>query len=376
MNFAISKEATPGGQILVARGGTVIYDKSFGYHSYDKRIAVDWRDLYDLASITKITATLPGVMNWYEKQPLLLKSTVGQQLPELASSDKGNLVLEDVLAHQSGLTAWIPYYLRTIRTDSAKAYWYVSSTAAGAIKVTDELYLRPEIRDTMYAMLEQSKLKANDYRYSDLGYYLFQRMLEKRNNEPLDTWVKTTFYAPLGASRLTYKPLENGFDLEEIVPTEEDRYWRNATVHGRVHDMGAAMMDGVAGHAGLFSNTNSLAKMMQMYLWGGQYGGVKYLEETTIAKFTSCAFCELKNRRGLGFDRPQLEDGPGPSCSCASNKSFGHTGFTGTMVWMDPEEELLYIFLSNRTYPDMENWKLSKYDVRTNIQEVLYDALN
>jgi CubicO group peptidase (beta-lactamase class C family) len=116
--------------------------------------------------------------------------------------------------------------------------------------------------------------------------------------------------------------------------------------------------------------------MMQMYLWGGEYGGVKYLEKATIEKFTACAFCELKNRRGLGFDRPQLDDGPGPSCTCASKQSFGHTGFTGTIVWMDPKEELLYIFLSNRTYPDMENWKLSKYDIRTNIQAALYESLN
>jgi CubicO group peptidase (beta-lactamase class C family) len=164
--------------------------------------------------------------------------------------------------------------------------------------------------------------------------------------------------------------------LNEIVPTEEDHYWRNTRVHGRVHDMGAAMMGGVAGHAGLFANANSLAKMMQMYLWGGTYGGIKFFQPSTIEKFTSCAFCELKNRRGLGFDRPQIDDGPGPSCTCASNESFGHTGFTGTMVWMDPAEELLYIFLSNRTYPDMENWKLSKFDIRTNIQEVIYSALN
>ncbi|HCP41075.1 MAG TPA: beta-N-acetylglucosaminidase, partial [Cryomorphaceae bacterium] len=376
MDFAMSKEATPGGQILVARSGTVIYDKSFGYHSYSKKKAVDWMNLYDLASVTKITATLPGVMNWYEKQPLLLKSTVGQQLPELATSDKGTLVLEDVLAHQSGLPAWIPYYLRTIETDSAKAYWYVSPDIPGAIKVTNELYLRPEICDTMYAMLRQIGLKGNEYRYSDLGYYLFQRMLEKRNNESLDTWVNSTFYLPLGANRMTFKPLEKGFGLEEIVPTEEDGYWRNTIVHGSVHDMGAAMMGGVAGHAGLFSNSNSLAKMMQMYLWDGEYGGVKFLEKSTIDKFTACAFCEHNNRRGLGFDRPQLEEGSGPSCTCASSVSFGHTGFTGTMVWMDPEEELLYIFLSNRTYPDMENWKLNKHDIRTNIQSVLYESLN
>jgi CubicO group peptidase (beta-lactamase class C family) len=375
MHFAIAQEATPGGQVLIARRGNVIYSKEFGHHTYEQSTPVEWQHLYDLASITKITATLPGIMKWYEKQPLLLESTVGQQLPELAFSNKGALVLADVLAHQSGLAAWIPYYLKTIATDSAKAFWYTAPNAQ-TIAVTEDLHLRGSVKDTMIAMLEKSDLKTNDYRYSDLGYYLFQRMLERHNNENLDSWAHSTFYTPLGASRLTFNPLNKGFSLDEIVPTEEDHYWRNTRVHGRVHDMGAAMMGGVAGHAGLFANANSLAKMMQMYLWEGTYGGIKFFQPSTIEKFSSCAFCELKNRRGLGFDRPQIEDGPGPSCTCASNESFGHTGFTGTMVWMDPAEELLYIFLSNRTYPDMENWKLSKFDIRTNIQEVIYSALN
>jgi CubicO group peptidase (beta-lactamase class C family) len=219
-------------------------------------------------------------------------------------------------------------------------------------------------------------MKTPVYRYSDLGYYLFQEMLEDRFNEPLDKWVSGTFYGPLGAKRLTYNPLKNGFELNEIVPTEEDTYWRNSVVHGTVHDMGAAMFGGVAGHAGLFANANDLAKMMQMYLNGGYYGGERYFQSSTIEKFSSCAFCEVQNRRGLGFDKKQLGDGPGPSCTCASDLSFGHTGFTGTMVWMDPEENLLYIFLSNRTYPSAENWKLSTLDVRTNIQGYIYDALN
>ena len=184
------------------------------------------------------------------------------------------------------------------------------------------------------------------------------------------------FFRPIGAQRLTYNPLKKGFKLGELIPTEVDRYWRNKTVHGHVHDMGAALLGGVSGHAGLFANANDLAKMMQIYLNGGYYGGVRYFQESTIEKFSSCAFCETDNRRGLGFDKRQLDDGPGPSCTCASDLSFGHTGFTGTMVWMDPKEGLLYIFLSNRTYPDAENWKLSTLDVRTNIQGYLYDALN
>jgi CubicO group peptidase (beta-lactamase class C family) len=266
--------------------------------------------------------------------------------------------------------------LRTIKTDSTRNFWYAPAGTPNFVAVSNSLAIRPEVRDTMFSMLADSPLKSKDYRYSDLGYYLFMEMLEERFNEPLDSWVKHTFYEPIGASRLTYNPLEAGFKLSEIVPTEEDTYWRNERVHGRVHDMGAAMLGGVAGHAGLFANANDLAKMMQLYLNGGTYGPEKFFEEGTLEKFTSCAFCELKNRRGLGFDKPQLEDGPGPSCTCASTRSFGHTGFTGTMVWMDPSEDLLYVFLSNRTYPDMENWKLSRLDVRTNIQSVIYDAMN
>ena len=376
VEYAISAGAAPGAQVVIARHGTIIYDKVFGSHTYAETDPVEWTDLYDIASVTKITATLPGIMTWYEKQPLLLKSTLGNHTNRLKGSDKEKLVFEDVLAHQSGLQAWIPFYASTIENDSTKAYWYSDVPKEGYNVVVPGMYLRSNIRDTMFAMLAKSPLKGTDYRYSDLGYYLFQEMLEERFNEPLDRWAANTFYAPLGAHRLTYNPLENGFSRGEITPTEIDGYWRNRTVHGTVHDMGAAMMNGVAGHAGLFSNANDLAKMMQMYLNGGYYGGYRYFQESTIELFSGCAFCELQNRRGLGFDRKQLEDGPGPSCTCASEQSFGHTGFTGTMVWMDPKEQLLYIFLSNRTFPDAENWKLSKMDVRTNIQEYIYDALN
>ncbi|MGB0348354.1 MAG: glycoside hydrolase family 3 N-terminal domain-containing protein [Schleiferiaceae bacterium] len=376
VEHAIAAGATPGVQVLVARHGTVVYTKSFGSHTYSESTPVEWTDLYDIASVTKITATLPGIMKWYEKQPLLLKTTLVNHMSRLDGSGKEHLVFEDVLAHQSGLDAWIPYYVHTIKSDSASAYWYSSTPQLGYTQIHEGMYVRQEIRDTMFHMLAKSEMKAPEYRYSDLGYYLFKEMLEERFNEPLDEWVANTFYGPIGAQRLTYNPLERGFSLDELVPTEEDGYWRKTTVHGRVHDMGAAMLGGVAGHAGLFANTNDLAKMMQMYLNGGYYGGVRYFQESTIAKFSSCAFCEIDNRRGLGFDKKQLDDGPGPSCACASDMSFGHTGFTGTMVWMDPKEGLLYIFLSNRTYPDAENGKLSTLDVRTNIQGYLYDALN
>ena len=376
VEHAISAGATPGAQVLVARHGTVVYSKSFGSHTYLKNKPVEWTDLYDIASVTKITATLPGIMKWYEKQPLLLKSTLGNHTNRMDGSGKEYLVFEDVLAHQSGLDAWIPYYEHTISSDSARDYWYSLTRQIGYYQIHERMYVRNNIRDTMFHMLANSEMKTQEYRYSDLGYYMFQEMLEERFNEPLDQWVVKTFFGPIGAQRLTYNPLKKGFKLGELIPTEVDRYWRNTTVHGRVHDMGAALLGGVSGHAGLFANANDLAKMMQIYLNGGYYGGVRYFQESTIEKFSSCAFCETDNRRGLGFDKRQLDDGPGPSCTCASDLSFGHTGFTGTMVWMDPKEGLLYIFLSNRTYPDAENWKLSTLDVRTNIQGYLYDALN
>lgn len=375
VEHAIAAGATPGAQVLVARHGTVVYSKSFGWHTYEEVNPVCWTDLYDIASVTKITATLPGIMEWYEKQPLLLKTTLGNHTSRLDGSGKDYLVFEDVLAHQSGLPAWIPFYVSTISDDSTTSYWYSNEEKFGYTKIQEGMFIRSSVKDTMFTMLANSDMKSAEYRYSDLGYYLFQEMLEERYNEPLDQWVTNTFYSSLGAKRLTYNPLQNGFDLKEIVPTEKDTYWRHNLVHGYVHDMGAAMIGGVGGHAGLFANTNDLAKMMQMYLNGGYYGGVRYFQEETIQRFSACNFCEVGNRRGLGFDKKQLGNGPGPSCTCASESSFGHTGFTGTMVWMDPKEDLLYIFLSNRTYPDAENWKLSTLDVRTNIQGYIYDAL-
>jgi len=375
VEHAIAAGATPGAQVLVARHGTVVYSKSFGWHTYEEVNPVCWTDLYDIASVTKITATLPGIMEWYEKQPLLLKTTLGNHTSRLDGSGKDYLVFEDVLAHQSGLPAWIPFYVSTISDDSTTSYWYSNEEEFGYTKIQEGMFIRSSVKDTMFTMLANSDMKSAEYRYSDLGYYLFQEMLEERYNEPLDQWVTNTFYSSLGAKRLTYNPLQNGFDLKEIVPTEKDTYWRHNLVHGYVHDMGAAMIGGVGGHAGLFANTNDLAKMMQMYLNGGYYGGVRYFQEETIQRFSACNFCEVGNRRGLGFDKKQLGNGPGPSCTCASESSFGHTGFTGTMVWMDPKEDLLYIFLSNRTYPDAENWKLSTLDVRTNIQGYIYDAL-
>ncbi len=216
-------------------------------------------------------------------------------------------------------------------------------------------------------------MKSNRYRYSDVAYYVMKKYIEQTLGEPLDKLATERFYKPLGADNTRFRPLEY-FDKERIVPSEIDNYYRYQTVQGYVHDMGAAMQGGVGGHAGLFSNARDVAKIMQMYLQGGYYGGDRLLLSRTIEKFNRCYFCKEDVRRGVGFDKPQLEE-HGPTCGCVSRRSFGHSGFTGTYTWADPEEEIIYVFLSNRTYPSSSNNLLIKSELRTRIQQAIYDSI-
>lgn len=370
---AIQAGATPGAQVLVAYKGEVVHFKAYGNHRYNEEHPVQRTDLYDVASITKIAATLPGMMQWYDENPKIIDETMGGLSRSFQGTALEHLFLGDVLLHQSGLPAWIPFYAATIENDSTMDYWYRSQSEIGYMKIADNLYIRSSIQDTVFSRVCNAEMKEPVYRYSDLGYYTFMHLLEKRWNEPLDQWVHHWLYAPMGMHNTGYKPL-NWADPATIVPSEKDIYWRNTEIHGTVHDMGAALMGGVGGHAGIFSNANDLAKLMQMYMEKGIYGNTRYISPKTLEFFTECPLCEEGNRRGYGFDKPQLE-GNGPACLCTSPGSFGHTGFTGTMAWADPQHQLVYVFLSNRTYPSMENWKLSKLDVRTNIQEVIYNHL-
>ena len=225
-------------------------------------------------------------------------------------------------------------------------------------------------------IVNSSLINKIEYKYSDLGYYFLKEVIEKLTETPLEKYVAKNFYAPLGMTTTGYKPRER-FTLDHIVPTEYDMVFRKQLIHGDVHDQGAAMLGGVGGHAGLFSNANDLAKLMQMYMQKGKYGGVRYLNNETLEECIKCQFCENNNRRGAGFDKPQMDyDKEGPTCKCVSYMSFGHSGFTGTLAWADPEKEIVYIFLSNRVYPDAENNKLIKMGIRTEIQRVIYDAVN
>ena len=216
-------------------------------------------------------------------------------------------------------------------------------------------------------------MEEKEYHYSDLPYYILKEFIEQQHAQPLNELIDQHFYKPLGANYSTYRPLER-FSKNQIIPTEEDTYFRFETVHGYVHDMGAAMQNGVGGHAGLFSNANDVAKLMQMYLQRGYYGGKQYINPRIIDAFNTCYYCDEDNRRGVGFDKPQLED-EGPTCGCISMTSFGHSGFTGTYTWADPGEEIIYVFLSNRTYPDATNNRLIEENIRTEIQRLIYEAI-
>lgn len=376
---AIEKEATPGCQIVAIKDGQVFYQKSFGYHSYKQKVPVRDRDAYDLASITKVAATVPTLMKLQDEGLLHLDSTIGayQILPD--TSSKKDLVLREVLAHQARLFPWIPFYKQTLTEEGQLRDTLYSSTYSDQypISVAEGIYLHKEYPDSVFQQAVNSKLlDKKEYRYSDLGYYLLKPVMESLANQPLEDYTMENFYAPLGLSTMGYLPKERLLK-EQIVPTEFDYYFRSQLLHGDVHDMGAAMQGGVGGHAGLFSNANDLAILMQMYLQGGEYAGERFFESKTVSEFTKCQFCLDNNRRGAGFDKAALADQEGgPACDCnPSPKAFGHSGFTGTLAWADPEENFVYIFLSNRIHPTADNKKLLKMDVRTNIMEVFYESM-
>lgn len=376
IDTAIAQGTMPGAQVLIARKGVVVMHRAFGKHTYEGDQSVHNNDLYDLASITKIAATTAAIMKLYEEGVIQLDQTLGELLPATKGSNKESISLREMLAHQAGLQAWIPFYIQTMAGKHPKESLYRSAKEEGfELKVAEDLYLLNTYKDSIYTRLLQSKLLSKkEYKYSDLGYYLLLQLVENEKKTALNQYVQEQFYSPMGLNRLTYLPLEH-FDKKEIVPTENDTYFRHQLIHGYVHDQGAAMMGGVGGHAGLFGNAADLARLMQMFLNGGTYGQVQYLKSSTLEEFTRCQYCESENRRGVGFDKPQLE-GDGPTCGCVSMLSYGHTGFTGTMAWVDPEAEIVYIFLSNRVYPSAENTRLIRSGLRTKIQEVIYKSIN
>jgi beta-N-acetylhexosaminidase len=378
---AIARGATPGCVVLVAKDGKIAYEKAFGYLTYDKTEPVDSATIYDLASCTKICATTMAVMKLYEQGKLGLYKTLGDYLPWVRGSDKASLRIWDILLHQAGLKAFIPFYKETIDT-SVAGYPLPSIYASGpdslhSIRVAESLYIRKDWEDTLYARILHSPLGPKDkYVYSDNDFIFMGKIVEAITGMSLDEYVKQTFYDPLGMKSTGFLPRQH-FPLGRIAPTEQEAVFRRQLLRGDVHDPGSAMLGGVAGHAGLFSDAGDIAVLEQMLLNGGSYHGKKFLKKSTIDLFTD--YHSPHSRRGLGFDKPEKDNfhrkEPYP-CLSASSQTFGHTGYTGTCIWVDPKYKLIFIFLSNRVNPmGGENGKLSSMNVRSEIQETIYQAM-
>ena len=314
-------------------------------------------------------------MKMEEEGKIALNDTFKDLIPAYADTELKDVSVLKALSHYGRLPSWIAFYLDTLDKDRKPSSEFYSPNPSEAFpyKVAEHLYLTRSYKDSIYNRIGRQSLKSNRYRYSDVGYYVFKEYIEKTYGRPIDELVNEFLYRPMGLQRTTFNPLKK-FSKEEIVPSEEDDYYRYQTVQGYVHDMGAAMQGGVGGHAGLFSTANEVAKIMQMYLQGGYYGGEQFFNARTVKRFNTCYFCNKNVRRGVGFDKPQLNES-GPTCGCVSQKSFGHSGFTGTYTWADPDEEIVYVFLSNRTYPSATNTLLIKSGLRTRIQQAIYDSI-
>ncbi len=374
-NLALTQKATPGCQILVAKNGTVIFHKTYGYLTYENLRPTQEDDLYDLASVTKVTTSAPALMRLSDEGKFGLDKTLADYLPEYKNSNKKDIQFRDILTHQARLTAWIAFWKETVKEGKRNPKVYsTDSSRKYPVKIVDNLWLSRKYCQKVYKEIDKSPLlPEKKYVYSDLSYYLYPALVQRQTGKPFETYLKETFYRPIGATNLTYKPLRY-YPIGQIVPTEYDSLFRQTLVHGTVHDEGAAMLNGLSGHAGLFGTANDVAKMMQMYLQMGEYGGQRFINEATLREWTRYNDVNF-SRRGIAFDKPDPKS-PGLSAAPDSSpESFGHSGFTGTFVWIDPKYQLVYVFLSNRVYPTRNNNKISSLNIRTNALQMIYESI-
>ena len=379
-NILINDGSAPGCQVLVARRGKIIFEKCYGYTDYRKTQKVEIEDLYDMASVTKVMSTNMAVMKLYSDKKINIFENVSKYLDKgIGNSNKSNLKIIDALSHHAGLAAWIPAYKNTLDTINgkilpSKRYYSDKFSNQFDTKVAENLYLRKDYKDTLWRKLLDSPMNPRGkYKYSDLGLIIIKEMVENVTKQHLDKYVDEYFYKPLGLMHTTYKPLEK-FKSENIVPTEDDKYWRNQILRGDVHDMWAAMIGGVSGHAGLFSNARDLARLSQMMLNGGYYGNTRFFDYPTVYTFTTRFY--ISTRRGIGWDMKELDKNKDCNISeLATPSTYGHYGFTGTCVWIDPENELIFVFLSNRTFPTMVNNRLGTENYRPKIQSAIYESI-
>jgi beta-glucosidase-like glycosyl hydrolase/CubicO group peptidase (beta-lactamase class C family) len=379
VNDALARKAFPGCEVLAIQNGEIKYHKAFGHYEFDPAsMPVNLESIYDLASVTKVSATTVAVMKLYEQGKLDLDKTLGDYLPSMLGSDKQNLKLSDILLHQAGLIPDVIFYKETLDQNGRPSPLFYSDVPKQGftVPVARNLYLRDDWEDTMMLRIAKSPLSApGKYVYSDNDFILLGKIVETLSGLPLDQYVQKNFYDPLGMATTGFKPAQR-FGLERIVPTEEDNYFRRQLLRGYVHDEGAAMFGGVSGHAGLFSNAYDLSLLYQLLLNGGTLNSQRLLKPETINYFT--AYHSNISRRAYGFDKPEKDNAtrrePYPS-ALASPETFGHTGFTGTCVWVDPKAGLVYVFLSNRVYNSRNNNLLGQMNIRGKIQDAIYRAL-
>lgn len=374
--YGIAQKAYPGCQIVALKDGKVIYQKSFGSYTYSNDSKkVDNGTLYDLASLTKIASSSLALMKLESEGLFDYKRTLGSYLPYLQGTNKENLVIENVLTHQAGLQAWIPFYLKTLQKngDYKPGIYSAKKSDEYPVQVAKDLFTTKAFHDTIYNRIINSKIEnPGKYLYSDLGYYFIQQIIEEQTHKKINEYVQD-LYSKVGIG-LTFLPL-NYFSKTQIAPTENDEKFRKQIIQGYVHDPGAALLGGVAGHAGLFGNALDMAKLMQLYLNKGELNGVRIIDSNIVKEFTGCHFCP-DNRRGLCFEKPETDlKKDNPVVSDCSAESFGHSGFTGTFAWADPKNNLVVVFLSNRVYPSVEENKLAKLGIRGKVHKAFYEAL-
>ncbi|MEM6767097.1 MAG: serine hydrolase domain-containing protein [Bacteroidota bacterium] len=375
----INQQAFPGCQVLVARKGRVVFQKAYGFHTYDSLRRVKLSDVYDLASVTKITGPLPILMKLHGEGKLDLEAGMGTYWPQLKGSNKENLPLRNVLAHDAGLIPYLVFWAETVNRKQKlrPKYWRREYSAKFPVKVYENLWLSQKYKDKlMYKLIKKSDVaEEKTYRYSGLSFLIYPDLIQRITAVPYEQYLQDSIFQPLGVRRMGYNPLSFS-KKADIVPTEMDTYFRNDLVQGYVHDEAAAMLGGVSGNAGLFANAESLARLLQLYLDEGSVNGNSLISPWSIREFSRYQFPERGNRRGLGFDKPLLEEPEkGYAASDASPESYGHSGFTGTFVWIDPTYELVFVFLSNRVYPSRENRRLYNLSIRPSLHQQVYKAI-
>ncbi|MDT8402250.1 MAG: serine hydrolase, partial [Bacteroidales bacterium] len=370
--------AYPGCEVILARKGIVFFHKCYGTHTYDSRIDVQENDLYDLASVTKVAASTTGLMKLDGEGLFSPDDILVDYVPEMRFSDKKDLVFREILAHQAGLYPWIPYWKNTLRNNDTYKWWTIKRVQSDRYPstVANGLYVHRNYFNKIKRAIKRSPMAEKEYVYSGLVFFLIPSIIEDLSGQDYEDFLYRNIYHKLGAWDIVFNPFRF-YPETGIVPTEIDTLFRKQLIHGYVHDEGAAMMGGFSGNAGLFATANDLIKLMEMYRREGTYGGEQILNKETIREYTRYQF--PGNRRGLGFDKPLVNEADGTDedypCPGASASSFGHSGFTGTFVWVDPEAELSYVFLSNRVYPTRENNLLYDLNIRTEILQSVYDSI-